>query len=330
MNTNVRTSQVGPQTVYHLERDLARLEVWPGVGFNALRWQVKLPHGTWGDILDSAPDWATNPVPTRSGHPILFPFPNRLAHGRMTSGGVDYQLALTEATGTHAIHGFAPRRPWTVVGSGTTDSATFLTGRFRMSESFPDARSLWPGDAELRMTYRLTDSTLAVEAVVANHGSEAMPYGLGYHAYFRHPAAPAGEPIDRCPFQCRVDQLWECDANIPTGRIVPTPPDWNFAAERPLGATVFDTLFTGLAPGAGLRPVAALRHPDHAGTVTVAADESFPHVVLFTPPHRRSIAIEPYTCATNAAHLPDSLPHGWKSLAPGHTFPHRVEYRWTP
>ena len=41
----------------------------------------------WADILYSAPDWESNPVPTRSGHPILFPFPGRLRDGTFTFEG---------------------------------------------------------------------------------------------------------------------------------------------------------------------------------------------------------------------------------------------------
>ena len=41
-------------------------EVWPTHGFNCLRWAVKA-----GDLLYRTADWEQNPVPTRSGVPIL-------------------------------------------------------------------------------------------------------------------------------------------------------------------------------------------------------------------------------------------------------------------
>jgi galactose mutarotase-like enzyme len=46
---------------------------------------------------------------------------------------------------------------------------------------------------------------------------------------------------------------------------------------------------------------------------TVASRE----LVVFTPPHRRAFALEPYTCATDAANLGDK--GGWRVLAPGAT-----------
>ena len=67
-------------SVYTLadQAESVRAEVWPFLGMNCLRWQVRNPDGSWGNLLYAAPDWEANPVPTRSGHPVLFPFPNRM------------------------------------------------------------------------------------------------------------------------------------------------------------------------------------------------------------------------------------------------------------
>ena len=42
----------------------------------------------------------------------LIPWPNRLADGRYSFDGVDYQVALTEPTKRNAIHGFLRWRSW--------------------------------------------------------------------------------------------------------------------------------------------------------------------------------------------------------------------------
>jgi aldose 1-epimerase len=312
-------------TVFELSntQGTARAEVWPFTGFNCLKWQID-----GRDLLYSAPDWESNPVPTRSGHPVLFPFPNRLAKGRMTLEGVAYQLPLTEATKTHAIHGFTPRQPWRVLGSGVTDRSAFVTARFRIRDEVENAAGLWPGDGAITLTYTLTDTSLLVDADVENFGEQSFPYGIGYHGYFRLPTADADERIDPWHFLCQAESLWECVANIPTGVIVPTPAELNFASERPLGPVLFDTLLTGLASGSGLRTLATLRHPEKPGVLSIHADDSFPHLVLFTPAHRKAFAIEPYTCATNAANLPSSVPNDWRALMPGAKNSHHVEYRW--
>ena len=108
----------------------ARAEVWPFLGFNCLRWEVRTASGGLGSALHVAPDWAANPVPTRSGHPILFPFPNRLRGGQFPFEGRTVQLPLNESTGRHAIHGFTPRAAWRVVGARRMDPrwAPYLDG----------------------------------------------------------------------------------------------------------------------------------------------------------------------------------------------------------
>ncbi|MFO0936441.1 MAG: aldose 1-epimerase [Gemmataceae bacterium] len=167
MSTSIRMrqDQAGnlSGTVYEMHCGPARAEVWPFAGFNCLRWTID-----GKNVLYSAPDWSTNPVPTRSGHPILFPFPNRLAHGKLNANGIDYQLPLTEATRTHAIHGFTARSPWRVVDSGASGGSAFVTACFRMSEQFENAASLWPSDGSLTLTYSLSETSLRVEAVVEN------------------------------------------------------------------------------------------------------------------------------------------------------------------
>src|SRR5258708_37265506 len=110
-----------------------RAEVWPMCGFNCLRWQVRQADGSWGSILYTAPDWETNPVPTRSGHPILFPFPGRLRDGRLESNGKTYQLPLNDSTKQHAIHGFTPRNPWRVrLWSEPNDEFAMIGGVFNL------------------------------------------------------------------------------------------------------------------------------------------------------------------------------------------------------
>ena len=96
--------------IFNHSTKAARAEIWPGIGFNCLRWQIGGPDD-WQDLLYVDPNWDEKPVPTRSGVPILFPFPNRIANGRFECNGKTYQLPLNDSTQKNAIHGFTPRRP---------------------------------------------------------------------------------------------------------------------------------------------------------------------------------------------------------------------------
>src|SRR5438552_3379996 len=83
-----------------------RLEVCPSLGFNAYRWQ-----GGGQELLYRSPQFFTENKPTRSGFPILFPFPNRIRDGRFTWEGKSYELPTNDPASKNAIHGFTPMRP---------------------------------------------------------------------------------------------------------------------------------------------------------------------------------------------------------------------------
>jgi len=323
-------------TAYVLEdaAGRARAEVWPTHGFNCLRWQVRLPDTNWGDLLYVAPDWETNPVPTRSGHPILFPFPNRLLHGRFAFGGETYQLPLTESSGTHAIHGFTPRNPWRVTGSDAADQHAALTGEFRLSTDLPEALAYWPADFALAVTYRLGPDRLRVEGRVTNVDRKPLPWGLGYHPYFRVPTA-AGADVSWYTVRAAGTRVWEAAGGIPTGVRRPVFGETDFRPGQRLGWLTLDTLFG--AVGAyrvdpdGLCEVAHLSAPPAAGGLSIWASAEFRELLLFTPPHRQAVAIEPYTCATDAANLSAAgVDSGWVVLPPGESVRTVVEYWWEP
>src|SRR5262245_38148337 len=93
-------------TIHVLEGDLDRAEVWPALGFNCFQWQVRRGGRTL-DLLYADPQLFDNGRPTRSGIPVLFPFPNRIRAGRFDWAERIYRLPLNDGTKQNAIHGFA-------------------------------------------------------------------------------------------------------------------------------------------------------------------------------------------------------------------------------
>ena len=169
MNFTVRTRHadngVGlDPTVYVLEDGSGSVaEVWPALGFNCIRW-VAVRAGQTLDVLYSDPALFQGGRPTRSGIPVLFPFPNRIRDGRFTWDGKTYQLPLNDPVQKNAAHGFACRVPWRVVDSGADSGSAWLTGEFRCSVDAPQSLALWPADHTLRLTLRLGKGTLRLEA----------------------------------------------------------------------------------------------------------------------------------------------------------------------
>ena len=333
---NTREATAGGRTglVYELtDGATCRAEVWPTWGFNCLRWQVRQPDGTWGDLLYAAPDWETNPVPTRSGHPILFPFPGRLRDGKLAAGGKDYHLPLLDSTKKHGMHGFTPRVPWRVAGTHPAADAASIQGFFQLSRELPDAVGQWPGDFEVGVLYRLSANELRVSVHIENLGEEPLPWGLGFHGYFTLPGVAT---TDDLVLQAYTGRLYEVDAdNLPTGTTAPPPPTLDFRTSRPIGPTHLDHVFTveqDRFADPRQRVFAELTTAGPGGPgLTVSATVGFRELVLFTPQHRRAVAIEPYTCSADAATLAArGIDSGWRTLPPGGTWTGAVSYRFRP
>src|SRR5262249_46018089 len=159
-------------------------EVWPRLGCNCLRWQVPGPM----ELLYVAPEWESNPVPTRSGIPVLFPFPNRIRDGRFTWDNRDYQLPINGPNDPHAIHAFACRKPWPVMDSCESETKAWITAEFHGSIDAPDSLAHWPADYLIKLTVALEVNQLSFVARIHNPDIKPLPFGLGYHPYFAIPA----------------------------------------------------------------------------------------------------------------------------------------------
>jgi len=333
IETEERSAGGRTGTVYTLRHNGgSRAELWPAHGFNCLRWQVK-NEGQLRDMLYVAPDWEVNPVPTRSGIPVLFPFPNRIRDGKYNFGWKDYQLPLNDSTSKNAIHGYAPRHAWQVFGYSADQDSAWIHGDFQASVDAPETLNYWPADYRLSLVYRLTEHALRLDATVRNLGTVPLPFGLGLHPYFRFPSAE--KSIDRCQLRAPARSTWECIDNLPTGARQPVADEINWNTARPIGSTALDTLYTDLGAigqqADGLLLRATLAHSELPGMLQVWTSASFRESVLFTPPHRQAVCIEPYTCATDAINLAEQkIDAGLLTLPAEGVWTGSVEFRWLP
>lgn len=310
----------------------SRAEIWAGHGFNCVSWQIATADGL-KEVLYRASDWETHPIPTRSGIPILFPFPNRIRDGRYRFGSKQYQLPLNDAVHRNGIHGFAPRHAWQVFGYNSDTHEAWVHGDFQPSKDAPETTALWPADYLLSVVYRLRENTLRIEMMVRTLDQLPVPFGIGLHPYFRFPCND--EDISRYRLHAPARSIWETIDNLPTGQRLPVPDQLNYNSPRHIGATQLDTLYTDLGAMSNghdsLLLRAELGHEELPGSVQVWTTADFRESVLFTPPHRQAICIEPYTCATDAINLQDrGIDSGWKVLDPGNVWQGTVELRWNP
>jgi aldose 1-epimerase len=284
------------------------VEVAPPLGFNAYRWHVPA-----GEILYADPMFFQEHKPTRSGFPILFPFPNRIRDGRFTWNGKNYQLPTNDPSGKNAIHGFATKKPWRVIAEGADTESGWVTAQFTGSKDAPETLDLWPTDYQLAVTYRLQVHSLEVLAEVSNPGQKVLPWGLGYHPYFA--LSLFGGPDAQVGI--RANRYWELGENLPTGRRLPVDGSHDLRAGQAYRDLHLDDVFTDLAhETSDLAIVGWVSHKNRR--LEMHASGIFREIVGFTPPHREAVCLEPYTCATDAINLEQKgVDAGWRVLQPG-------------
>lgn len=295
----------------------SQAEIWPALGFNCVRW-FTTHQKRQVEWLFASPQLLEETRPTRSGIPILFPFPNRIRDGRFTWDGKQYRLSLNDPTQKNAIHGFACRYPWRVVDSGGDGESAWVTGEFWASRDALELLSLWPADHRIQVTYRLRPGQLDVEALVENPDQIPLPFGLGYHPYLRLPAAP-----EQTLVEAPLEQYWELEELLPTGERKPVTAHMDLRKARPYSELQLDDVLTdlqtaGYAGKSGMNWRGTIRDAQKGHRLDLFASPVFRELVVFTPPHRQAICMEPYTCTTDAINLQQQGGDaGWQVLPPG-------------
>jgi aldose 1-epimerase len=145
---------------------------------------------------------------------------------------------------------------------------------------------------------------LRLEALVENPDLVPLPFGLGYHPYFRLTHSPvSGLPEGKV--RATAQSYWQLEDSLPTGgtRAVDSARDLRKA--RPIADVQLDDLLTDLAPDNTMREDGFCFRGlvRDLINVLVGTSEEFREFVVFTPPHRQAICLEPYTCTTDAINL---------------------------
>jgi aldose 1-epimerase len=312
-------------TIYVLQHGTEAIaEIWPALGFNCIHWRTT-HRGEPLVLLYDDPNLFGEGRPTRSGIPILFPFPNRIRDGRFTWDGKTYQLPCNDSTGKTAIHGFACQRPWRVVDSGSSPTSAWVTGEFRGSVDAADCVALWPADYQLRVTYRLRSGCLRIEAEVTNPDTKPLPFGLGYHPYFR---LPFGAGLaDDYRVAVAAKSFWKLDDCLPTGERLPVDAKHDLNQPQRYADLQLDDVLTDVPTkdAKGVVECATIQGPADA-TLRVRCSSPFRELVVYTPGHRQAFCLEPYTCTTDAVNLQArGIDAGWLVLPPGERWTSVVE-----
>ena len=302
-------------------------EILVSQGFNCFRFTV-MPGGTGVspvssgkplEVLYAPADFATGQSrPSRGGIPLMFPFPGRIPGTKLTWRRKKYTLEAGDALG-NAIHGFVMSRPWRIIDQADNQ----LSGEFHAWRDDPSLKERWPADFKLTAVYTILGNTLHGHYTLENPSDTPLPCGFGTHPYFRVPLG--GGKTDDCIVRLPVRERWELKDMLPTGRRIKLKHADVFQAGQRYGDLKLDDVCTGLEFN-GEWCESSIHDPASGRTITQRFDHSFRECVVYTPPHREAICIEPLTCAPNSFELArQKIDAGLRTLAPGESFTARVE-----
>jgi aldose 1-epimerase len=239
---------------------------------------------------------------------VLIPWPNRVRDGSYEFEGRRHQLAINDTAEQDAIHGLVRWAAWIV--------AEREPHRVVM-EHVLHPQPGYPFSLGLSIEYRLSEVGLRARTTATNLGATACPYGAGAHPYLTVGTATVDSVILRAPGRT---VLRSDERGIPIGAGPVDDTGYDFRAPRPIGKTKLDHAFTDLERDEDGLARVELTDPAGGGGLTLWADESYGHLMLFTGDSlvdvdRRSLAVEPMTCPPNAFRTGDALIR----LQPGRT-----------
>ena len=211
---------------------------------------------------------------------VLFPFPNRVRDGAYQFGEKSYQLEINDTSFNNAIHGLVHDRSFTLHKEvGNTEKA-ILELRYRADGSHRG----FPFAYELGLKYSFSDrGEASLEFELLNSGDQSFPFGLGWHPYFAS--------SNLSDSYLSMDAL---DHFICPERMIPEEKEAAGLADRfTVGEQVFDDGYSLV------RPACSFETPDYHLSLSFDTPEES-YLQIYTPPHRRSMAIEPMTCVTDA------------------------------
>jgi aldose 1-epimerase len=240
----------------------------------------------------------------------LSPFVCRIAHAQYTWEGKTYSLRKFHLNGA-ALHGLIYDAPFEVIEKIVNNQFAEVELKY----TYPGFDPGYPFAYDCYIRYRLeAGNSLLVTTAIHNRSKSTIPVADGWHPYFTF-----GGKIDQLQLQFHATAQLEYDAQlIPTGKTIPFN---GYAQPAYLGETALDNGY--VLDFTQPQPLCTLSDPDSGIAIEIYPDRSYPYLQLYTPPHRKSIAIETLSAA------PDVFNNriGLVALEPDHTKTFTVRYK---
>jgi aldose 1-epimerase len=270
------------------------------IGFEVVR------GGRSFDIAAGYRDGAEISARPGSRFAVMTPFAGRVADARYRFDGRDYDLQPGTAPGKReSRHGFVRDADFAV----TELTAEAAAARATLSTSV-GRHPGYPFAIDLSVSFTLDAGGLALTVRMRNGGDRPAPCFFGWHPYFRLSDGHADEWVLEIPAQTLIRTGADLIALAGDAAYVPLDdaPELDFRRSRPIGGSVLDQEYTGLAAGADGRIRTRLTDPKSGFGLTVWQERGVMHAFTgdtLKRDARRSIALEPMECMADAFNRPE-------------------------
>ncbi|MBB6005019.1 aldose 1-epimerase [Arcicella rosea] len=235
----------------------------------------------------------------------LFPWGNRVRDGKYSFEGNSYQLPINEVALNNALHGFVAFTNFEVIEETSTETKAILILRYEFKGNYFG----YPFPFVLDISNTLsTDDGFSLTYTVKNTGNQSMPIVLGWHPYFKI----EGENVK----DWRID-FPATEQSLPDDQMISVEKKLvDFSEGVLLKEQNLDAVFN-IKPADKVKAVLSSTQQDVAITLWQEAQQGqFSFMVVYVPPSRDCVAIEPMTGNTNAFNSGDGL----LTLAAGETY----------
>jgi aldose 1-epimerase len=221
----------------------------------------------------------------------LSPYVCRLKNGEYKFAEKEYKVDGFYL-GQHALHGLIYKSPFDVIKAEANEDAA----QVELLYSYKKEVEGYPFKYDCRVIYELKkDNTLHIRTIIKNQSELAIPITDGWHPYFT-----LGGNVNELLIQVNAPYMLEFDEElIPTGKKFLNE---KFIAAEKIGDTTLDNCF--LVDIKNTNPVVILKDPVNTIQLEISCDKSYPIIQVYTPDHRKSIAIE------NLSGAPDAFNNG--------------------
>ncbi len=245
------------------------------------------------EILDGyiSPQDAEKNLETSFKGSNLLPFPNRIADGKYSFHDQLFHFPINFHQENNAIHGLLFNQELKVIDQEDGEIGCMLILEYQAEES-----EGYPFKYHFKINYRLSeDRGFECKVKFTNLMDQSIPVGHGWHPYFR-----LGEnAIDNLLLQFPAKDILKVDKrSIPTGELEPYN---KFNQISIIGNTVLDNCFLLKDENQYAEIIIMDKSKDFGYKIWQETGKyKYNYLQVYTPPHRKSIAIEPMTCAPDA------------------------------